>query len=82
MLEESTVTSKHQVTIPKRIREQTGIEVGDTLLFEAQGDHVLVRRKGVSRLAAELPLAHRGKPVVDVHEWREIAKRKASEDAV
>ncbi len=81
MLEESTVTSKHQVTIPKRIREKTGIEVGDTLLFEARGDHVLVRKKGVSKLAAVLPLAQHGKLVADVHEWREIAKRKALRDA-
>ncbi len=80
-MEESTVTSKHQVTIPKKIREQTGIQMGDTLLFEARGDHVLLRRKRVSKLAVELPLARPGKPVEDVHEWREIAKRRALEDA-
>ncbi len=80
-MEKATVTSKHQITIPRRIREQTGIEVGDTLLFEARGDHMLVRRKRISRLASELPLAQKGKAVADVHEWREIAKHKALEDA-
>ena len=79
-MEESTVTSKHQITIPKKIREAAGIQIGDTLLFEIRGDHLLVRRKRIAKLAAELPLPTPGKPVLDVHEWRKTARRRALED--
>ncbi|MES2299090.1 MAG: AbrB/MazE/SpoVT family DNA-binding domain-containing protein [Pseudomonadota bacterium] len=46
-----TVTDKGQLTVPKAIREQFGIEPGTKLDFEAQADgtlrvHVLARGAG------------------------------------
>ena len=40
------VTSTGQTTIPKEIREQLGLEPGDTLSYEVQGDTAMVRKVG------------------------------------
>jgi AbrB family looped-hinge helix DNA binding protein len=77
-LTESTVTSKYQVTIPKKIRQSAGIEVGDVLVFEERDDHILFRKKKFSRLSEGLPLPGHAKVVEDVHEWREVAKKRSS----
>ena len=37
----ATVTDKGQVTVPKEIRDQTGIAPGSRLDFEVQGDGTL-----------------------------------------
>jgi len=52
------VTSKGQVTIPKRIREQLHIREQDRLLFSVEGDTLLVtplRRKPLEELRGSLP---------------------------
>lgn len=41
----TTVTEKGQVTIPKEIRERTGIEPGDELVFELENGEVRVRKE-------------------------------------
>ncbi len=38
------VTSKGQVTIPKHIRDRTGIGPGTTVTFDDRGDEVVMRR--------------------------------------
>jgi AbrB family looped-hinge helix DNA binding protein len=38
------ITSKGQVTIPKKVREKLGVEPGETLSFEEQGDVIVVRK--------------------------------------
>ena len=40
----ATVTDKGQVTVPKEIRDQTGIAPGSRLDFEVQGDGTLLVR--------------------------------------
>jgi AbrB family looped-hinge helix DNA binding protein len=40
----SRITSKGQVTIPKRIREAAGLATGDVLAFTVAGDHVEFRK--------------------------------------
>ena len=40
----SRVTASGRTTIPKSIREAAGLYAGDVLAFEAEGDHVVVRR--------------------------------------
>ncbi len=40
-----TVTSKGQVTIPKRLRDQLGIRAGEVLEFAESGPGELVARK-------------------------------------
>lgn len=39
----STVTSKGQITVPKKIRERLGLKSGDTLEFITEGDRTFVR---------------------------------------
>ncbi len=39
----ATLTSKGQVTIPKEIRTRLGIEAGDKISFELQGDAIVLR---------------------------------------
>ena len=40
----SQVTSKGTVTIPVEIRRELGIEEGDVLVFEREGDHIVLSR--------------------------------------
>ncbi|MDQ6677369.1 MAG: AbrB/MazE/SpoVT family DNA-binding domain-containing protein [Acidobacteriota bacterium] len=39
----STVTSKGQITVPKRVRERLGLKAGDSLEFVTDGDRTFVR---------------------------------------
>jgi len=50
----TTVTSKGQVTIPKRVREQLGIVPGSAVDFEAgpDGSVVLVKKGGAGKRRA------------------------------
>jgi len=38
------VTSKGQVTIPKKVREKLGVHPGEDLGFEEKGDLILIRK--------------------------------------
>ncbi len=38
------VTSKGQVTIPKRVREKLGVHPGEDVGFEEKGDLILIRK--------------------------------------
>lgn len=42
VLEEVKVTRKYQVTIPKRLRSELGIKVGDRILLRREGGHILI----------------------------------------
>lgn len=44
ILEQATLTSKGQITIPKSIRQALGIAVGEKLSFEWNGSQLIVRR--------------------------------------
>lgn len=43
-MDESTVTEKGQVTIPVRMRKILGIKKGEKVIFEADGEKVIVRK--------------------------------------
>jgi antitoxin PrlF len=43
MQEEAKVTSKGQITIPRKVRRLLGVDSGDSLLFETDGECVRVR---------------------------------------
>lgn len=43
-MDESTMTEKGQVTIPVRMRKMLGMRKGEKVIFEAEGDKVIVRR--------------------------------------
>jgi AbrB family looped-hinge helix DNA binding protein len=43
MKTEAKLTSKGQITVPKRVREALGVRAGDKIVFEQNGDNILVR---------------------------------------
>lgn len=43
MSEQAKITSKGQITVPRRVRNALGVKPGDSLVFEQSGDNVLVR---------------------------------------
>ncbi len=54
----STVTSKYQVVIPKRVRQQVRVAAGDKVVVEALGDLIVMskQRRGQSWANALLGL--------------------------
>lgn len=38
------LSSKHQITVPKEVREATGLQAGDYVAYEVRGDEVILRR--------------------------------------
>ena len=74
-MEKATLTSKGQLTVPKGIRDRLGIKPGDRLLFESEGDSVLVRverRTTLEELAGSL---RAGKEYPGKEVEREAARR-------
>ena len=56
MISTAKLTSKGQITLPKRVRGFLGVDSGDTVIFQ-QIDDVLVVRKApsIERLFGKLP---------------------------
>jgi AbrB family looped-hinge helix DNA binding protein len=70
------IYKKGQVTIPKAVRDATGIQIGDRVIVEAR-DHEIVVRHPSGVLEFEPPAVRRGsKPA-----WPD-ARRAAREDRV
>ncbi len=78
---ETLITSKYQVTIPKKIRKMYQIKEGDELVFMPFGEKILVEKKKRVELVRELPIKIKVPKAKDVHVWREIAKKRALERA-
>lgn len=57
MVQTAKVTSKHQITIPKEVRERMGISSGDELQFEYDEGKLTVEKKVTENPFKE----HRGK---------------------
>lgn len=45
MVEESKISKKGQITIPKNIRERLDLKTGDKIVFEYNAQGVLIRKK-------------------------------------
>jgi len=43
MSEQAKITSKGQITVPREIRNILGVKTGDSLVFEQNGDSVVMR---------------------------------------
>ena len=43
---ESTLTERHQTTIPKGVRDALGLRGGDKLTYRVEGDQVVVAKAG------------------------------------
>jgi bifunctional DNA-binding transcriptional regulator/antitoxin component of YhaV-PrlF toxin-antitoxin module len=75
----STITVKHQTTVPKEVRRKLGVGPSDMLQWELVGDHVRVT--ATSRAFLDLRGSFKvgpGDPVEDVRRARE---RMGTEDA-
>lgn len=58
-----TVTSKGQVTLPKKVRDAIGIKPGTEVEFDVQGDQVIMRKHVPMEAFAEWEGRLRGKLV-------------------
>jgi antitoxin PrlF len=73
----ATLTTKGQVTIPKEVREQLGVETGDRLSFLVQEDGTVIV-KPITRHVQDLAgfLRRQGKRSVSIGDMDDgIAKR-------
>ena len=69
----STITVKHQTTVPKEVRKKLGVGPSDTLQWEVVGDNVRVTAS--NRAFLELRGSFKvgpGDPVEDVRRAREL----------
>jgi AbrB family looped-hinge helix DNA binding protein len=56
---EATLSSKHQIVIPRESREALGLKPGDRVLIVTLGEHVILLRKPRSHAHATRGLARR-----------------------
>lgn len=57
-MELARIGTRGQTTIPKRVRVAANLHAGDTLAFEVQTDHLVVRKMPVGQDAYLQGLAH------------------------
>ena len=73
-MDETTLTSKGQTTIPKQIRDQLGLKAGDRLTFTLLPDGaVILRVKNRSLASLGGCLQQEGQPTVPIDQmspWR------------
>jgi AbrB family looped-hinge helix DNA binding protein len=78
MILRAKLTSKGQLTLPEDVRRKLGVESGDRVIFELEGDEVRVRaekRRPLSVLRGSLPARQE-------YPGREAERRAAREQAV
>jgi bifunctional DNA-binding transcriptional regulator/antitoxin component of YhaV-PrlF toxin-antitoxin module len=69
----STITVKHQTTVPKEIRQKLGVGPSDVLQWEVVGDHVRVTVATPAFMALQGAFkVGPGDPVEDVRRAREL----------
>ncbi len=76
-MSKAKLTSKGQITIPREVREQLGLKVGDKLLFEVEEDTIRLRvlkSRPLGELKGSLPAKH---PYLGKEGEREAARRSA-----
>ncbi len=77
---QATVTSKGQVTIPKEIRDQLGVRVGDRLLFTLAGNGTVTmevdREERLTRMFGMLRHLKKRSPV-SIQDMNKAVRRRA-----
>ncbi len=76
-MSKATLTSKGQITIPREVREQLGLNVGDKLLFEVEEDTIRLRflkSRPLGELKGSLPAKQ---PYPGKYGEREAVRRSA-----
>ena len=76
---ETTVTEKGQVTIPQEIRHIIGLQPGDRVCFEVEGEVVKMRRASSKILQWFGSVTPRNKPE-DFREVREAFEKAVAEE--
>lgn len=68
----ATITSKGQITLPKAVREQLRVEVGDRLDFMVQDDGTVIMRPLARSVAASFgAFAHKATAARTTHDLDE-----------
>ena len=62
VMTEATISSKHQIVIPREAREALGVKAGDKVNIVVRGENVLIVQKPKSHQEALLGLAHKKFP--------------------
>ena len=44
ILDVTTVTTRYQITLTKKVREFLGVELGDRIVFIKRGDKIIIRK--------------------------------------
>ena len=76
-ISKATLTSKGQITIPREVREQLGLSVGDELLLEVEEDTIrlrILKPRPLGELKGSLSAKH---PYPGKEGEREAARRSA-----
>lgn len=80
MIATSTLSSKYQTTIPKKIVEKLGMEPSDTILYQEEGPYVIIRPQ--RKITAQEALARFPRKettrVVSLEEMEEAIKKGAT----
>jgi antitoxin PrlF len=85
-MDQATLTSKGQLTVPKGVRERLGLSPGDKLLFEVEDEAIRLRvlkRKSLEELRGSLPAtrSYPGKEAEREAARRSVARKVLGENA-
>lgn len=74
----STVTSKHQITIPLEIRQKSGIKIGDKVVFQYMSNGNIIIRPIRKKTARELggALYREGTTYIPLNEARRATQEE------
>ncbi|HKJ69519.1 MAG TPA: AbrB/MazE/SpoVT family DNA-binding domain-containing protein [bacterium] len=81
MKNESTISSKGQVTIPAKFRKELGLEPRDKIRFEREGEKLVIRpirKQDLLDLYQSVPAPEDEK---DLHEIRQSVQKAIGEQA-
>ena len=78
MIVAAKISSKGQITLPKKVRKYLQVQSGDTLIFEVQGKNLMIRKSSsVEQMFDSLPpLKNKFKKDLPVDIAREAKKSR------
>jgi len=62
MEQETKVTRKYQVTIPKEVRRKVGVEIGDKLRIMENGELIILKKVGKKKTLLDFAGCWKGYP--------------------
>jgi antitoxin PrlF len=76
-MSQATVTSKGQITIPKEVRDELGIETGTKVVFVRTRDGFVLRAKNLKLMDLRGTLKYDGPPLSDEEIDRRVGQALA-----